>query len=220
MKLSQILIISLSFASLVAACADRNSEAAQGSMSSGTPTADGTFIPVLPGIQRPCGVHNAEEAAYLVEAGQAVALVQATISQPPGRSTGIESRVQVDSYSLLAGQLPDGSVDGLLEASAANNFLPAGTFMLLLGDAGESETYFVSDGLLGSFVVQGDNAYEQCPDYAHSGSTFLASSGVTIQSQLAALLASAISNSTNVGSQSADQTPESSTRVPDGQSSS
>jgi hypothetical protein len=137
-------------------------------------------------------VHNDAEAADLAQRGESVALVQATITQGPLPPQDGQEIVPFARVQLLGGDLPEGPVSGVQIPAVGGDVVPPGTYLLLLGDAGKHERYFLSNGLRGSFVVAARSAKEQCPDYDHPGRTVLADSGDTSTDHLVALLGRAL----------------------------
>jgi hypothetical protein len=123
--------------------------------------------------------------------GESVALVQAEVAQLPPDNE-YDGRIAIANFELIAGALPEGPVEVLSEPAVVDNFLPPHTYLLLLGDAGHPNTYFVSNGLRGSFVVLDDHAYEQCPTYEGTGETKLATTGITSRTDLIGVLAHAL----------------------------
>lgn len=190
-------LMSVALGVSLASCA---SSPSPGTGSTFTPTPSGTqssIETIPPGPVFPCGVHNSEEATGLTSLGDSVALVQAVVTQNPPPVQDGELLVPVTSYHLLAGRLPEGGLDALQEAAVGTNFLPPATYLLLLGDAQAPNTYFVSDGLRGSFVISGGSALEQCPDYNGSDQIHLADSGITGTSALTDALSHALTASSS-----------------------
>jgi hypothetical protein len=193
-----VLPVSVLVGTLIASCA--NSPGTSGTAASppslgespGSETVSRVAIP--PGLRLPCGVHNDLEAADLARhGGESVALVQATITQGPLPPQDDQEIVPFASVQLLRGASPEGPISGVQIPTVGGSVLPPATYLLLLGDAGDHGTYFLSNGLRGSFVISGRSAREQCPDYDHPGHTLLADSGVTSTDQLVALLGNALS---------------------------
>lgn len=111
---------------------------------------------------QPCGVAGVVDAKRLVDDGDSVALVEVTVSQPAQRTNTASSLVLVDSATLLAGTLPNGQVKSLDEDG---DFLPPGTWVVLVGNEFDyPATYFVSDGLYGTFsFASSTSVMERCP---------------------------------------------------------
>jgi hypothetical protein len=127
--------------------------------------------------------------------GDAVALVRAVITDAPTQRQDGQLFVPFSNAQLLAGELPEGPAEGVQVSAEGENFLTAGTYLLLLGDAREPGGYFMSNGLRGSFVVSDQSAREQCPDYDHSGRVFLADSGIVANDDVIRLLQAALTPS-------------------------
>lgn len=140
------------------------------------------------------GIRDQTAVETLVGDGDAVALVSVTINQQPGKEYLFQRDVPIDTSQLLSGNLPAGPVETVQESAANDtvNALPPGAYLLLLGDGGEDSTYFLSDGLRGSFVIDGDQAYQQCPNYAQPDKPFTIHEGVTQISELAAMFSKAL----------------------------
>jgi hypothetical protein len=183
---------------LVASCASSpatSGAASDSTTSLGEPSGSETVsqIAIPPGPRLPCGVHNGLEASDLAQqGGESVALVQAKITQGPLPPKDGQEIVPLASVQLLAGESPEGPITGVQIPAVGGDAVPPGIYLLLLGDAGKNGTYFLSNGLRGSFVTSGRTSREQCPDYDHPGRTVLADSGVTSTDQLVALLGSAL----------------------------
>jgi hypothetical protein len=150
---------------------------------------------VLPSPPIDCeGIDGLETAQSLVDSGDAVALISVTISDQPGSVENVTRAVPVTDFRLLAGRLPSGPLK-VIEESGANdtvNILEPASYVLLLGDGEQSSTYFLSDGRRGSFLVEGDDAYEQCPNYADTTRPFIVKEGVTKIGALTELFAEAL----------------------------
>ncbi|MFT4009256.1 MAG: hypothetical protein QM655_04355 [Nocardioidaceae bacterium] len=69
--------------------------------------------------------------------------------------------VSVRSADVLAGQASGGEIRQVEELSDGDNMLAPGEYLVLLGYA--ADTYYLADGVLGSFRVQDGLAYRQCP---------------------------------------------------------
>lgn len=152
---------------------------------------------ILPSPPIECdGINDISRALELIASGRAVALVSATITAEPGPVENVARTVPVESYTLLAGQLPSGPVRQV-EESAANdktNSLEPGSYLVLLGETGQESAYFLSDGLRGSFVVDGVSAYEQCPNYADPDHPTIVRTGITDIQELSDLFAKAFAD--------------------------
>lgn len=191
----------LAFGLLLTACASRQSTTAaeprESSLATEPAPSNSTVYTPLPGPRYSCGVHDAAEAHEIVQDGAPVLIVRASINSAPVPRPDNQAGVPVADYQVLYGQSTEGPVRTIVVASVADNFLPPGSYLLLLGDEQADGTYFVSDGLRGAFVIQGQRAFEQCPDYDRSGETYLASSGITDIDGLVGLLSQAMIGQTS-----------------------
>lgn len=141
------------------------------------------------------GIGGLSTVEELVASGEAVALISATIKAEPGAIENNERTVAVESYTLVAGELPYGPVSMIAEAAASEktNPLAPGSYLVLLGTSGPDAAYFLSDGRRGTFVLNGESAYEQCPNYSDPDHTTVMRSGVTNVPDLVNLFAKAFS---------------------------
>ena len=138
----------------------------------------------------PCnGIKGIEQVQGLVDGGEGVALISAVITDEPGPVEYGSRSVPIRSYTLLAGALPVGTVEDVQESAAddESNGLPPNSYLLLLGAGDQTSGYFLSDGLPGSFVTEGQHAYEQCPNYADPEHWTVVRTGVTDIRELADL---------------------------------
>lgn len=75
----------------------------------------------------------------------------------------------------------------------ATRWRSPGNYLLLLGVARETRSvYFLSDGLSGSFVDDGDLAYQRCPNSSDPANPLVLRDGVLNQEQLIRLFADAL----------------------------
>jgi hypothetical protein len=135
------------------------------------------------------GVQGAADAAGLVVGGEAVAAVLVTIDEPAGRARFSTRWVPVAAYTVVAGSLDSrlSEVEEFVASGQDESTLPPGEYLLLLGSAEAPGRYFLSDGLAGSFAVEGDEAFERCPNPDSPGSPRLVRDGVTDIAILASL---------------------------------
>jgi hypothetical protein len=135
-----------------------------------------------------CGIADAADAQRLILSGAAFALVDVTITQPPGASQANERPVPVDSASVLVGSLPNGPVMTLLEASSTEDqgFMPAGEYAVLVTNGGSPSTYTIADGINGTFDAKGDQLVQRCPG-DELGKVVEATAGLTDKAQLIGL---------------------------------
>lgn len=164
-------------ASALTGCASRtgvNPPASQdgGSTNSSDPSSS-TSAPVS--LQNPLarcdGIRSESDASSLISAGESVALVKVQVSDDAGPVQVHARNVSVVSATLLAGGLPNGTVTTVEEAAVdeSTNVLPPGDYLILVGVTPTASTYFLSDAYRGSFVVDGDHAYQRCPDPSKPG---------------------------------------------------
>jgi hypothetical protein len=147
------------------------------------------------------GITSTADAYKLVNAGAAVALVSISVSQAPGDTVNDAREVPIDSFQVVAGALPDPNLTQISEDSnGKDNVLLAGQYLVLVGGT-DASNYYLADGLPGSFVVQGDNAFERCPNYADTSQPLEIHSGITSIDQLDSIFSDAI-NEHNAGSSS------------------
>jgi hypothetical protein len=112
------------------------------------------------------GVRDSDAALDLVYGGDAVALVEATVTGPASTPTppGHTGRVPVTDLALLSGDLANGVATDI-EVSLGDSDsepLPPGRYVLLVGVTPSRGTYYLADGNSGSFVVQGSAAHQRC----------------------------------------------------------
>lgn len=162
---------------------------ASATYASGEPTPSsvqtGTVVP-QPQVPGTCtGVTSVADAINLIESGVSSALVDVQITNDPGPVSLHTRVIQVQTAHLVAGQLPNGDVTSLEEAAAndSQNILPVGHYLLLLGRASAPGAYFLSDAYSGSFVVNGDGAFQQCARYGDPGVSLI-DTGITSESGL------------------------------------
>jgi hypothetical protein len=183
---------------LTSACAQQ-----AGSVSSAEPaplssTPSQVAATPLSSDPNPCnGVKDVAAAYRLVNGGQSVALVSVTISEPPGEIENNARLLRVEASTLLAGQLPDGEVRVVEAGSTPNGpeVLPPGKYLILVGRTSSPATYFLSDGLRGSFTVEGDRAFERCPNADDPSAPGVVREGVTSIPELTALFAASFKGS-------------------------
>lgn len=120
-----------------------------------------------PGSLLACGdVSSDADAAQLVVQGEAEAFVKISITAAPGPVFDNTRTLAVADYQVLAGSLSSGGLQQIQEADQSDtNTLPPGAYAILVGATGTDGTYFLSDGVRGSFVLNGDDATQQCPDF-------------------------------------------------------
>lgn len=171
-KLAARVVLALLICLGVTACGSSTlSEAGAGPSSPSeelTPKAKIAPAPAPPAFLDCGGAIDLASAALLVNQGLAEALVKVTITEQPGDVTDNVRDVSVASYQLLSGALDSGPVLTIQEGDEpSSNSLPPGDYAVLLGTTGQDGTYFLSDGLRGSFVLDVDaTAIEQCPTFS------------------------------------------------------
>lgn len=142
----------------------------------------------------PCaGITGLSDAVQLVQDGLASLVVSASISADPGPVENNSRLLKVESYTTVAGTAENGPLDQIEEASAPDeNLLPPGRYLLLLGVTPQVSTYFLSDGLRGSFALDGDSAFQRCANGADPSSPILVHDGITDEAELAGLFQQAL----------------------------
>ena len=131
------------------------------------------------------GVGDVAAAERLIIGGAAVALADVSLSREPDDEQYNSRTVVVDEAQLLAGSVPNGVIEAVeLAAVNGQNPLPPGRYLVLLGEAGPKSTYFLSNGVQGSFAVEGDSAFQRCPDPSGGEGVLLVRTGITDQNEL------------------------------------
>lgn len=151
---------------------------------------------VLPSPPLECeGISDLATAQALIDGGEAVAFIAATITAQAGPVENSARLVPVEDFTLLAGQLPSGSVNQVQEGAATEktNILEPGSYLILVGVTAQESTYFLSAGRRGSFVVVDNDAYQRCPNYADPANPSVVRSGITDTEELTAVFAEALS---------------------------
>ena len=157
--------------------------------------------PVPTPINACTGVASYSDALDLVQSGLVTLAIRGTITDEPQPSTdgGVTQNVAVSDYSVIAGSETNGPVQLIRETTANGseppvNLLPPGSYVLLLGVTENASTYYLADGYLGSFAIDGSDAVQRCPDYNNPGHPLQASTTTTLTS-LADYLSQAIAAS-------------------------
>lgn len=143
-------------------------------------------------LNQPCmGISGVNAAVELVEGGATVAVVAASITNQvtPESWSDKQWTVTVSKSHTIAGSLSNGPLSTL---EAIGELPPPGDYLLLLGAGVEPGDYFLSDGLRGSFELDGDNAYQRCPTKGEPGTATAVHGGVTNVSQLGSIFDEAI----------------------------
>lgn len=131
----------------------------------------------------------------LVIGGATVAVASIDITGAPGPvEFGTTRLVPVHSARLLAGFLTNGAPTQIEESVGIEEetSLPPGEYVVMLGSGTGAGDYFMSDGVRGSFVRVGVNAYRRCPDYSDPGTTQVLRTGITDLNALTPMFVRAI----------------------------
>lgn len=119
-------------------------------------------------------------------------LVKATVTGPSQSVSEIAGVVPVSAVEVLAGTLPNGAVKYVQQSTNGGGVLPEGQYLLVLGAfADRPSTYYLADGMEGSFVLDGNRATERCPNYNDRQNPVLAGQAVPLD-ELTANFAKAI----------------------------
>ena len=139
------------------------------------------------------GISGPKDAVDLVENGRTVLVVTTTITEPQIPKSELVNVTPVFDHTVLAGQESNGPLKEV-EVTVAPGaiLLPPGTYLLLLGSTAEPSRYFLSAGLVGSFVQEGQNAYQRCPNHYDTSHPLTVKDGVTDVSELSRLFEQAI----------------------------
>lgn len=148
-------------------------------------TAGGSPTPFPSPWDRCDGLTGISDATALVDGGLASAFARVEVAGDSGSANSQlnGSRVApVGSYELLAGTLPNGDLKQLELEPIVDGFDPfaAGSYFLLLAPSALGEgIYFASDGLSGSFVGDGNQLFERCPNYERPTEPLIVREGIT-----------------------------------------
>ena len=145
--------------------------------------------PIPTPINACTGVGSYSDALDLVRSGLVSLAIRATITDEPQPSTdgGVTENVAVSDYTVIAGNETNGPVQLIRETTANGseppvNLLPQGSYVLLLGVTQNTSTYYLADGYLGSFSIDGSDAVQRCPDYNNPGHPLQAPTATTLTS--------------------------------------
>jgi hypothetical protein len=144
------------------------------------------------------GIRDFAAALRVVIGGEAKALVKVVVPEDPS-STSSPTQPPIEGWGYIpladvrfeAGRLPDGTPHFLY--AEIPPLTSPGHYLLLLAPAKQPGVYWISSGANGTFVDDGDAAYQVCPDYGvEDGHFSLVKSGVTHQRHLIHLLSRAL----------------------------
>ena len=120
-----------------------------------------------------------ESVQRLVIGGGAVALVDVVIdAERPEPFNDISGTVPVKDVALVAGTLPSGPLQAVLEdTQGGTDILTPGHYLVLLSDFHlRADTYLLSRGYEGTFLLAGDKAIQRCWDFGRAQLTTAARS--------------------------------------------
>lgn len=151
-----------------------------------------------PSVPVPCrGVTGSAIADDLVRGGQARAFVSVVVKDQPGPLVDNSRHVPIADSTVLAGTLENGGLEVIEESAASieSNVLQPGDYLVLVGETPVKGRYFLSDGLRGSFVLDGANAYERCPNPEDPDDPVVVREGITDVGELTRLFAASFNSS-------------------------
>jgi hypothetical protein len=192
-RLSHLLAAGVATLAL-AGCASSGLAAGGSTSTVGSLPASSTPIPQPMNPFLSCAaISGLAAATKLVDDGRTTLVVTARIARQPTRETELTSVVPVVSYSVVAGGEGNGPVKYVeFDAAPGANLLPPGSYLLALGASSTPSRYFLSNGLSGSFVLDGGHAYRRCPNLSDPSRPRAMQAGVTEVTRLADLFNQAI----------------------------
>jgi hypothetical protein len=113
-------------------------------------------------------------------------MVSATVTSDPVVDPKDDSAalVSLSEYDVLAGSETNGPVDSIwiaVPASRAGVVLPQGKFILILAPVpNRPSTYIISDGVEGSFVIDGTEVTQRCANFDKPEDPLLAQNSVPL----------------------------------------
>lgn len=135
------------------------------------------------------GIGSVGDAAALVTQGSASLLARISINAAPVDTPDGGQVFAVVKATILAGSANNGDVLSVEATGSGAGALPPGSYLVLLGPTAQPGTYYLADGLRGSFAVGSSDAYERCPTDGGQSPPAEIHSGVTSIDSLAALFA-------------------------------